>query len=314
MEREDFIGLIRGSQPADWKLVGEGRQSKVYSRDGLDFVLKLPKSGYENQLATGHAIGRQKLGGIATRFDSIVLDPSIIDGKSDNKPTTAYIHEKTPSLEDLIPEWLRKNQNVGRELVRRLAAVDRETLKRGVYARLLGVKNYGVDKDGQVKHLDLGDFRADLSSQKISTEARELAFYYRGMSHYQRIFWIRGLDPFGLENYAKAYGLEFPLPPKKHMSLTPYDFHCLKDDIAKELMDKGLIRESDHKKLFEEFSKDQFHQDTRIRDAMFVFIQKQKGVFQTCVDLTKQEMDKYFIPDGTGVPLGHYFGQNRELK
>ena len=314
MEREEFDKLIRNSSPSDWKEIGKGRQSTVYSRDGLDFVIKLPNKGFEDQLKEGHAIARDRLGGLSTPFDSIIINPSLIRPEGNGKPVPAYVHEKVLPLESAVAMYMKDNPGQAVKLVENLALLDQTICGRGAYTILLEQKNYGVNGRRDVVHLDSGDFRQYPGIRGGRPESIERSHFYRGLSHYRRVEWLMRTGIPIANAYMQSSGLDFKGILQKDLTVRMVEFFRWKRAIAEELMEKGFLKkmsanEVNFNEIWYVYQQSPKH-NSQLFYAVNAVIFRQKGVYSAFVDIAKQEMDKYFKPDGLGNPLGHYFGQN----
>lgn len=169
--------------PRDTK---EGAQFHVYTRPGIDFVVKVPKNpvwmqGYllTEELAPEYAIP-------FVRAENIRLNINRVK----SRVPEAVVQVKADDLLEKIGEAFQtRNAQQLEAFVRAHIKEDLGFFKKGLFVPDPTYNNYGIDKQGKVKRFDFGDARISFTGdEEYSGLARA-----RAASHYSMFFLLQSL-------------------------------------------------------------------------------------------------------------------------
>ena len=189
----------------------EGTQFKVYTRPGIDFVVKIPKDsawmqGYwlTEELAPEYAIP-------FIRVENLRLN---INRVKTNMPESVVQIKAEDLLDKIAQSFQTKNVTQLDMLVRAHIDADFGFFKKGLFVPDPTYNNYGIDKEGKVKRLDFGDTRISFADdEEYSGLARA-----RAASHYSMFFLLSSLGKrynITMENgqeFSDVYQQEHNLP------------------------------------------------------------------------------------------------------
>lgn len=195
--------------PRDTK---EGAQFYVYTRPGIDFVVKVPKNpiwmqGYllTEELAPEYAIP-------FVRVENIRLNINRVK----SRVPEAVVQVKADDLLEKIGEAFQaRNAQQLESLVRTHIKEDLGFFKKGLFVPDPTYNNYGINKQGKVKRFDFGDARISFTGDE---EYSGLALA-RASSHYSIFFLLRSLGKkCGVlmqneQEFSEFYAEQIALPP-----------------------------------------------------------------------------------------------------
>ena len=213
MDTKELTDLIT-EKPLD-EIRGES-WDLVFSRNDLDFVVRLPKPNQEIlPWLKGYDAAMNKLGGKIARFSIASLGKIKGRTKSGSRPNKAIVQEKVADyfarLKQLV-DGRRITQAIS--LVHSLADLDREIIARGCFPSDISFRKYGINKNGEIVRYELGDIEIyslapDHTFREGKDPGLQNSLNMRGLTHYIRLYELERLDHRVKIAYQARIGLDF---------------------------------------------------------------------------------------------------------
>ncbi len=189
-----------------------GGQFTVLTRPGIDYVVKIPKK--DPRWLEGYTLVEGQAPELAIPFLR-VQDLALNIDRIKKRIPEVIVQQKVPVVHESLEDSFRKGDvDQILHLIHGTAQSDIELFKKGVFIPDPDFGNYGIDRDGTVKCLDLGSARNDVGGD----ETYSGLCFVRARSHYRSFFELKYL-----EQTFKLSDLSFSTIYAQEVGITPRD-------------------------------------------------------------------------------------------